>query len=108
MIGYSDILRNIDLETISSSANIDANSINRNYKLRQAAIFNAIKEANPHLKSKEIALQMGTSPSTLQRIRKDINMKSPYRYDIQSNRKPSKTLNYNTLEQSSNETKFQI
>ena len=39
---------------------------------------------------------MGTSPSTLQRIRKDINMKSPYRYDIQTNRKPSNTATTTT------------
>jgi AraC-like DNA-binding protein len=84
MIGYNDILKSINLEAIATSSDIDSNSINRNYKLRQAAIFNALREANPHLNAKELAQQMGTSTSTLQRIRKDINMKSPYHYDISS------------------------
>jgi hypothetical protein len=68
MIGYNEILRSVDLENIASSSTIDSNSINRNYKLRQTAIFNALREANPHLKAKEVAEQMGSSPSTLQRI----------------------------------------
>jgi AraC-like DNA-binding protein len=90
MIGYNEILRSVDLENIASSSTIDSNSINRNYKLRQTAIFNALREANPHLKSKELAEQMGTSPSTLQRIRKDLNMKSPYRYDIATPKRKKK------------------
>ncbi len=92
MIGYNEILRSVDLENIASSPTIDSNSINRNYKLRQTAIFNALREANPHLKSKELAEQMGTSPSTLQRIRKDLNMKSPYRYDIATPKRNKKVL----------------
>jgi len=81
MASYSEILKSINLEAIALSSDMDSNTINRNYKLRQVAIFNALREANPHLTAKELASQMGTSASTLQRIRKDINMKSPYRYD---------------------------
>ena len=50
MIGYNDILKSIDLEKLSISSDLDPNSLNRNYKLRQVAIFNALREANHHLK----------------------------------------------------------
>ena len=91
MLGYNEILKSVNLESIATSSDIDANSINRNYKLRQTAIFNALREANPHFSAKELAKEMGTSTSTLQRIRRDINMKSPYRYDISTPKR--KTVN---------------
>jgi hypothetical protein len=52
MLGYNEILKSANLENIASSSDIDANSINRNYKLRQAAIFYALREVNPHFSAK--------------------------------------------------------
>ena len=77
------------LSDIHASANMDANLINRDYKLQMVARFNQARLANPHLKSNEIAHMIGSSDATIKRIRQDINMKSPYRYDI-STRKPKK------------------
>ena len=87
MTGYNEILKSLDLSIISQNSEMDANLLNKNFKLRQAAIFNTLREANPQITSKDLARQMGTSTTTLQRIRKDLNMASPYRYDISKSKK---------------------
>ena len=64
--------------------------ISRQYKLSQIARFMEAKEANPTLKQKELARLLDVSESTIKRTRKDLNMKSPYRYDISLPKKTSK------------------
>ena len=71
------------LQQISKTSNLDANLISRHYKLNLMAYVVRVKNENPNLKQSEIANQLGSSSSTLQRYRNDINMLSPYR--IQQN-----------------------
>ena len=52
--------------------------------------FMSIKFANPKMKQSEIANQLGSSSSTLQRYRNDINMLSPYRINPNNTNKLTK------------------
>ena len=66
------------LQQISTTSNLDANLISRQYKLNLMANFLRVKYENPKLKQSEIAIKLGLS-STLRRYRNDINMLSTYR-----------------------------
>jgi hypothetical protein len=70
------------LQSIAVTGNIDANLINRNFKLEKLAKFNEMKLEHPKMKQVDICRLIGTSDSTLKRIRKDLNVSSPYRFDI--------------------------
>jgi hypothetical protein len=93
MSNLNQAIHNISLTNVSNTATIDSNLLNRHYKLEQVLIFNEIRKNNPHLNQKDIAAQMGTSVTSLQRIRKDLAMKSPYRYDIATRKKPKDLTN---------------
>ena len=54
------------------------------------ADFLRLKYENPKMKQSEVANQIGTSTSTLQRYRNDTNMLSPYRINHNNNKKRSK------------------
>ena len=53
--------------------------ISRQYKLNLMAKFMQNDFDNPKLRKSEIANQLSSSSSTLERYRNDINMLSPYR-----------------------------
>ena len=54
------------------------------------ADFMRVNYENPKLKQSEIANQFGSSSSTLQRYKNDINMLSPYRINPNNTKKRSK------------------
>jgi len=92
MANIGEMLNKIDLVRISNSANINPKSLNpKAYKLQQLALFSTLRAHNPHLRANEIAKQMGTSSTTLRRMRDDVNMSSPYRY-IKSKNKSTVSL----------------
>ena len=67
------------LSEINKTANMDPNLITKHYKLKLMNDFMNIKYQNPKMKQSEIANQLSMSTSTIQRLRNDINMLSPYR-----------------------------
>jgi len=91
MANIAEMLNKIDLVHISDSANINPDAITKAYKLQQLALFSTLRAHNPHLKANELAKQMGTSSTTLRRMRDDVNMASPYRY-IKSKTKSTASL----------------
>ena len=91
----SEVRKKIDISNIVEEGFLDGNLIQRRAKLEKIAIFTEIKSEHPEYTNKEICNAMQISPSTMNRIRKDLAVKSPYRYDIQTNRKTTKT-NTNT------------
>ena len=66
-------------QQISKTANLDPNSMSRQYKPILMAKFMQIEIENPNMKQSEIADQLSNLSSTLKRYRKDINMLSLYR-----------------------------
>ena len=74
---------------MQKTSNLDAKLISREYKLNLMADFMRMKYENPKMKQSEIANHLGSSSSTLERYRNDINMLSPYR--IQSNNTNKRT-----------------
>ena len=62
------------LEQISKTGNLDSNLILRHYKLDLMARFMEIKFLNPKLRQDQVAKDLGSSSSTLQRYRIEINM----------------------------------
>ena len=88
--------KSFSLQQIQKTSNLDANLISRQCKLNLMADFMRLKYENPKLKQPEIANQLSSSSSTLQRYRNDINMLSPYRIQsINTNKRTKKTLNTN-------------
>ena len=77
------------LEQIFKTGNMDSDLITRQYFLDLNAKFMQEKSLNPKLKQSEIAKQLNLSTSTIQRSTKEINMKSPNRYQ-NSNEKRQK------------------
>ena len=77
------IARNkINLKSLAEEGAIDANLIQRQAKVENVAVYMQIKKDNPDLKNAEICSAMNMSASTMRRIRKDLAVSSPYRYDI--------------------------
>ena len=83
---------NFSLQQIQKTSNLDANLISRQYKLNLMAVFSKVKYENPRMKQSEIANQIGSSTSTLQRYRNDINMLSPYKINPKINHKRTKMV----------------
>ena len=92
----SEVRKKIDISNIVEEGSLDGSLIQRRTKLEKIAIFMEIKLEHPEYTNKEICNAMQISPSTMNRIRKDLAVKSPYRYDIQSNRKIAKSINTET------------
>ena len=67
------------LNEINKTANMDPNLLTRHYKLKLMNDFMKVKYQNPKMTQSEISNQPGMSSSTLQIVRNDINMLSPYR-----------------------------
>jgi hypothetical protein len=88
----SEMRKKINLKDLAENGQLDGNSIQRAAKLEKIAVFSEIKSEHPKLSNKEICDLMETTPSTMLRIRKDLAVKSPYRYDISAKSKKSVEL----------------
>ena len=62
----------------SRTANLDSNLITRQFKLDQMCKIMKTKSDNPKMTQKETCKEIGLSDRTVSRMRKDINMISPY------------------------------
>ena len=71
---------------------MDPNLLTRHYKLKLMNEFMHIKYQTPKMKQSEIADQLKMSASSLQRIRNDINMQSPYRNNPNNVKKQPKKI----------------
>ncbi len=69
------------LQSLAVRGNMDANLINRNFKLAQPAKIKELRLEHPKLKQRDILRFIGASDSTLKWIGKDLNVSSPYRYN---------------------------
>ena len=69
------------LNSMSMIGNFNPDLLHRTYKLNLMNEFMNAKLNNPKKTQDQIAKSIGTSVSTIQRIRRDIDMQSPYRYD---------------------------
>ena len=80
-------ISSMTLEEISRNSEIDPNAFSKVYKLQIIKDFTAIREKNKKLNQEQICKLLGTSVSTIIRIRKDLNIPSPFRYTVPINRK---------------------
>ena len=80
----------LSLKDLFRTSNLDASLLSRQYKLNLMADFMRMKYENPKMKQSEIAKQLSHSTGTLQRIRNDINMLSPYKIHPNTTNKRSK------------------
>lgn len=71
-----------NLMNVQALVDFDPNGINKLYKLNLANKFMNVKAENPSLNQDQICKMLGTSSSTMKRIRTDLKLNSPYRYDI--------------------------
>jgi len=62
--------------------NFDTNLITKFKRISIASKFADLKEQYPNMKQNELCKSIGTSSSSMQRIRKDLNMNSPFKYEI--------------------------
>ena len=72
------------LLNIAQEASVDANLLQRQLKVEKIAIFAEIMKEYPNMNNKQICEQMNVSETTMRRIRKDLGVNSPYRYEIAS------------------------
>ena len=79
-----------NLSNIKHLIDFDPNGLNRLYKLNIANKFMNVKAANPSLTQDQLCKMIGTSSSTMKRIRTDLNLTSPYRYDVPLKHKQKK------------------
>ena len=95
------------LEKISKTGNLDSNLILRHYELKLMARFIESKPFNQLLGQNQKAKELGSSSSTLQRHRQDVNRLSPYRIPSNSYRRRQKTSNEDLIkpERTSNDPK---
>ena len=84
------------IDQLSKSETIDPNSINRLYKIDKMLDFMEIRSNNPRMTQKQICNQLGTSDSTIERYRNDINMDSPYNRNNYRKIKPKKSTDITT------------
>ncbi len=61
---------------------MDPNVTNKHYKLEILAKFNQARLANQRLNVYKLARMIDSSSSTLKRIRRDLSIRSSYRYDV--------------------------
>jgi hypothetical protein len=65
-----------------SIKDLDPNILERSIKLNQYMEFLNAKAQLPHLNQPELCKHIKTSSSTLNKIRRDYDIKSPYRYNV--------------------------
>ena len=70
------------LKDIKETGDMDANLITRNRNLELMNQFENIRIENPHLTQPQICKMMNISVSTIERYRKDLDMRSPFRHKI--------------------------
>ena len=90
-------------ETIS---NFDPNLITKFSKMKKLLQFEEAKSAQPNLTQDQICKKIGISTSSMQRIRKDVNMQSPYKYIIPAKKSNSKKKQGFQIEQKQPEIKI--
>ena len=96
--------KNLNIQKKAEEVIIDSNIFNKHAKITKIALFEQIREDNPTLSNIEICSIMGSTPTTMRRIRKDLSVKSPYRYDIpipKKGKKNNESINNNNLKSSS-------
>ena len=81
------------LKFMADEALIDANLLQKQIKVEKIAIFSQIKMDNPKMTNKEICEHMGLSETTMRRIRKDLNVSSPFRYELAMRKSTPKKSN---------------
>lgn len=72
----------MDLNELKLLSDLNPENINNAYKTKMIIDFMNIKLEQPNLSQDQICGKLGISSSTIKRIRQDLNVKSPYRYDI--------------------------
>src|SRR6202042_3780775 len=72
----------MDLNEFKLLSEINPEDITKVHKLNIVFKFMNIKAEQPNLTQEQICKKLGISSSTIKRIRQDLNVKSPYRYDI--------------------------
>ena len=80
------------LNEINKFANMDPNLLIKHYQLKHMNDFMSLKYQNPKMKQSEIADQLSVSTSSIQRCRKEINMRSPYRTITNTTKKRQKMV----------------
>ena len=78
------------IDNIMKASSFDPNEITKFSKIRQQINFQKIKDENPKLTQDQICKMMGTTSSTLNRNRHDINMNSPYIHPVPLKHSPKK------------------
>ena len=78
------------LEIIKSLKDFDGKSMRLFPKVNTVMKFIEAKEEEPHLTEYQLCKKIGTSVSTLTRIRKDLGISSFYRYDVPLKKKTVK------------------
>ena len=73
------MINSFSLQQIQKTSNLIPDLISRQYKLNLMADFMRVKYENPKMKQSQIANQIGSSTSTIQRYKNDKNMLSPYK-----------------------------
>ena len=76
------IKENGGILALNQIAEIDGNSIKRASKLEKIAIYEELKSEHPDWHNDQICAAMQSSISTMSRIRRDLGVKSSWRYDI--------------------------
>jgi transcriptional regulator with XRE-family HTH domain len=82
----------MDLNKLKLLSEITPEKISNAYKTNLIIKFMNIKLEQPNLSQNQICSKLGISSSTIKRIRQDLNVKSPYRYDIPLKTKKSKKV----------------
>jgi hypothetical protein len=87
-----EIKSKIDLNAIANESLVDGNSIQRSARLKKIALFSQLQEKYSHMKysNSEICDLMNISPSTMSRIRRELDVVSPYRYENTRYSRPKK------------------
>ena len=62
--------------------NLTPDLFSKSEKYRTLLRFSEARRLNPHASQSQLCKSIGTSPSTMERIRKDLNVTSPYRYSV--------------------------
>ena len=78
------------LNEINENSTMDPNMLTKCYKLKLMNDFMIIKYQNPKMTQSEISSQLNMSPSTIKRLRNDINVFSLYRINSNNVKKQQK------------------
>jgi hypothetical protein len=76
-----------DLDEMIKMSQVDLDVLNSDMlskveKIRTIVRFNKAKKSNPNLSQSALCKSIGTTVATIERIRKDLNVPSPYRYSV--------------------------